>query len=122
MEHHGSESYFVLGEGYLGESLGGRDGTLAFAAAAAADAVPPFRFSRLGPKGAGRQLGEPNRRKLAEAMTAANLTPGTIGAGYTYLGQFIDHDFTFDKTTLMEGADVDPATLQQGRSPSLDLD
>ena len=55
MERHGSESYFVLGEGLLGESEGGR-ATLA----AAPRAAPPFRFSRMGPAGVGRQLGEPN--------------------------------------------------------------
>ena len=122
MEHHGSESYFVLGEGLLGEALGGRDGDIAFATADAADAVPPFRFSRMGPKGSGKQLAEPNRRKIAQAMTAERLTQGTMGAGFTYLGQFIDHDLTFDKTALMEDADIDPATLEQGRSPTLDLD
>ena len=28
---------------------------------------------------------------------------GPIPAGFTYLGQFIDHDLTFDKTTVMLG-------------------
>lgn len=51
MEQHGQESYFVLGEGLLGETEGGR--APAFQPAAAA---PPFRFSRLGPRGTGRQL------------------------------------------------------------------
>ena len=118
MEHHGSESYFVLGEGLLGESLGGRDGHWRPVEAA----VPPFRFSRMGPKGTGKQLGEPNRRKLAEAMTVDNLTAGSMPAGFTYLGQFIDHDLTFDKTALMEGVDVPPGEIEQSRSPSLDLD
>jgi Animal haem peroxidase len=122
MEQHGSESYFILGEGMLGEALGGRDGDIELAGTRAARAVPPFRFSRMGPKGTGKQLGEPNRRKIAQAMTPDNLTAGSMGAGFTYLGQFIDHDLTFDKTALMEGADINPATLQQGRSPTLDLD
>ena len=119
IRHHGSESYFILGEGLLAESLDGRPETMV---AAVEEAVPPFRFSRMGPKGTDRQLGEPNRRKIAEAMTVANLTPGTIPAGFTYLGQFIDHDLTFDKTILMEGVDISPATLESSRSPTLDLD
>ncbi len=85
----------------------------------------PFRRSDSRdsvPKGTGKQLGEPNRRKIGEAMTVANLSEGAIGAGFTYLGQFVDHDLTFDKTGLMEGVDVSPAALEQGRSPSLDLD
>ena len=45
-----------------------------------------------------------------------------IPAGFTYLGQFIDHDLTFDKTDVMLGANVTPAQLLQARSPSLDLD
>ncbi len=118
MIRHGSESYFVLGEGLLGEALGGRALTIA----ADASTVPPFRFSRLGPNGAGKQLGETNRRKIAEAMTVGNLTAGPIPAGFTYLGQFIDHDLTFDKSALMEGGNISPAEMEQNRSPSLDLD
>jgi hypothetical protein len=119
MERHGSESYFVLGEGLLGETLGGRPTTLSVEAE---QAVPKFRFSRMGPKGTGKQLGEPNRRKIAEAMTLASATPGQIPAGYTYLGQFVDHDLTFDKTALMENVDIPPATIESARSPTLDLD
>ena len=46
MNHHGSESYYVVGEGLLTESGDGRDETLAAAVEAEA---PPFRFSRMGP-------------------------------------------------------------------------
>jgi hypothetical protein len=123
MEKHGSESYFVLGEGLLAESAGGRgagDGTSAVAIAA--QAAPPFRFSRMGPKGVGRQLGEPNRRKIANAIAVGGGGASRIPAGFTYLGQFIDHDLTFDKTDVMLGENVSPAQLLQARSPSLDLD
>jgi hypothetical protein len=124
MEKHGSESFFVIGEGLLGESVGGRDdGTArALAAAAAAPAPPPFRFSRMGPKGTGRQLGEATLRKLGNAMTAGGGGSAGIPAGFTYLGQYIDHDLTFDKTNVMLGENVAPAQLVQARSPSLDLD
>lgn len=118
MEKHGSESYFVLGEGLLTESAGGRPEALA----AAARAAPPFRFSRMGPNGRGRQLGESNRRRLGVAMTAGRGRPSQVPAGFTYLGQFVDHDLTFDKTAVMLGAAVSPAQLLQARSPSLDLD
>jgi hypothetical protein len=115
MNKHGSESFFVLGEGLLTESLGGRE--RAFASAATA----PFRFSRMGPKGSGRQLGEANLRKLGNAMVAAG-SASQIPAGFTYLGQFIDHDLTFDRTNVMLGQNVTAIQLLQGRSPSLDLD
>src|SRR5215218_5942738 len=128
MQTHGSESYYVIGEGLLGESVGGRETgddppiVAAAAVAGAADGTPPFRFSRLGPKGVNRQLGEPNLKKVGAAMAVAGGGQSQIPAGFTYLGQFIDHDLTFDKTSVMFGANVTPAELLQGRSPSLDLD
>ena len=93
---HGSESYYVLGEGLLGESLGGREPTLARTAEAA---TPPFRFSRMGPRGGGKQIPEGTRKALADAMAVAGGGSVGVPAGFTYLGQFIDHDLTFDKTT-----------------------
>ena len=118
MERHGSESYFVLGEGLLDESAGGRTSALSATVAAA----PPFRFSRLGPRGTGKQLPEGNRKRLGVAMTAGGGGGSQVPAGYTYVGQFVDHDMTFDKTSVMLGQNVSPPQLLQGRSPSLDLD
>ncbi len=119
MDSHGSESYFVIGEGLLAESEGGRTRTLAASVEAE---VPPFRFSRMGPSGVDRQLGEPGARKLGQSMAAGGGGAGQIPAGFTYLGQFVDHDLTFDKTSVMLGENVSPAQLLQARSPSLDLD
>ena len=119
MDRHGSESYYVVGEGLLGESVGGRERVLAAALEAVA---PPFRFSRIGPSGVTRQLGGPNRERIAFAMTAGGGRSSQIPAGFTYLGQFVDHDLTFDKTNVMLGESVTPAQLLQARSPSLDLD
>jgi hypothetical protein len=82
VEKHGSESYFVVGEGLLSESSGGRDQP-EVATIAAAAAAPPFRFSRLGPRGVNRQLGEPSRRKLGAAMAAGGGGASRIPAGYT---------------------------------------
>ena len=127
MAKHGSESYFVIGEGLLGESVGGRDPerrVLARAATASASvsAVPPFRFTRMGPKGSRRQISDPALRKLARAMISGGGGSSQVPAGFTYLGQFVDHDLTFDKTSVMLGENVTPAELLQARSPSLDLD
>ena len=55
-------------------------------------------------------------------MTAGGGGPSGIPAGFTYLGQFVDHDLTFDRTRVMLGENVSPAQLVQARSPSLDLD
>ncbi|GGI98697.1 myeloperoxidase [Neoroseomonas lacus] len=44
-----------------------------------------------------------------------------IPAGYTYLGQFIDHDITLDLSSLTE-ADRDPLGEKNFRTPQLELD
>jgi hypothetical protein len=119
-QHHGSESYYVLGEGLLTKSGGGRPVPLAPEVEAQ---IAPFRFSRMGPSGAGMQIGEMTRQKLATAMTTGATDPGSrVPSGFTYLGQFIDHDLTADKTKVTFGEDVSPAQMLQGRSPALDLD
>lgn len=44
-----------------------------------------------------------------------------ISAGYTYLGQFIDHDLTFDPSTLAQQKS-DPDAIVDFRTPKFDLD
>ncbi|WP_325261645.1 heme peroxidase family protein [uncultured Rhizobium sp.] len=44
-----------------------------------------------------------------------------IPAGYTYLGQFIDHDITLD-TTPLDQQHADPKATTNFRTPALDLD
>ena len=44
-----------------------------------------------------------------------------IPAGYTYLGQFIDHDITFDPASSLQKRN-DPDALIDFRTPALDLD
>ncbi len=108
---HGREQYFIEGEGSF---------ATAGARGAAADEAPPFRFSRVGPRG--KRLDASIRGKVARAMTAGPQRDGRIPAGFTYLGQFVDHDLTFDATTVAFGENITPADLLQGRSPTLDLD
>jgi heme peroxidase len=119
VERHGSESFYVVGEGLLGETVGGREPRLA--ADTAAD-TPLFFFSRMGPRGTNRQITEANRKKVAQAMTVGGGGTSRVPAGFTYLGQFIDHDLTFDRTTVTLGDPIPPSQLRQARSPSLDLD
>jgi hypothetical protein len=71
---------------------------------------------------------------LGERMTAnpeVSRADSKIPAGYTYFGQFVDHDISMDTTKQeVEGDDsatdtvepTDDNILSQGRSPSLDLD
>ena len=44
-----------------------------------------------------------------------------IPALYTYLGQFIDHDITFDPSGMLQ-KDADPDALVDFRTPAFDLD
>jgi hypothetical protein len=131
---HGSESFFIVGEGLVNTQVGGRSGTEPdpitdpqapdyggpAALAGRAGAAPPFRFSRVGPKGT--PLSAANTAKLAAAMIGPGGGVGDVPAGYTYFGQFVDHDLTMDVTEVALGDDVRPPDLIQARSPSLDLD
>ena len=124
---HGRERFFIEGEGVVGPP-GDTDGEMvprahlesSTAPRAAAFAAPTFRFSRVGPRGT--KLPDATLRKVAQAMTRGRQRDGNVPAGFTYLGQFIDHDLTFDKTSVAFGDQVSPADLLQGRSPTLDLD
>jgi hypothetical protein len=71
-------------------------------------------------------------QQLAESMrepTAPSTWDGTvqdfdnpdIPAGFTYLGQFIDHDVTFDPASSLQRLN-DPDALHDFRSPRFDLD
>ncbi len=47
--------------------------------------------------------------------------PAGLAAGFTFLGQFVDHDITFDPTSSLE-RQVDPEAIRNFRTPSLELD
>jgi hypothetical protein len=86
-------------------------------------------FPFLAPCRAGLGAIEALARRLAAAATGSG-TAGSAGssgpskdirAGHTYLGQFIDHDITFDATSKLD-RDNDPHALVNFRTPRLDLD
>lgn len=64
-----------------------------------------------------------NATDVEEAQKPSNIhQPDTgLAAGFTYLGQFIDHDLTFDPVSQL-GVNTDPNTLQDFRTPRFDLD
>jgi hypothetical protein len=57
----------------------------------------------------------------AGAAGAANPDNPRIRAGYTFLGQFIDHDLTLDATSNLE-QQIDPHATRNFRTPALELD
>jgi hypothetical protein len=97
------------------------------------------RFGRMFRSLSAAEFDEDTLMELGEAMTAARDDPPTpetesddeenvgtdadpgISAGYTYLGQFIDHDLTFDPVSSLQRQN-DPDGLTDYRTPRFDLD
>jgi Animal haem peroxidase len=136
-----------IGAGAVALSGGGAFAPRAQAARSATVATSPTTFGRLFPnlpafapategvKDALRALGAPGGPLDAKddlskgpkllitdlGLSANNPNNPTHTAGTTFLGQFIDHDITFDTTSAM-GVPTDPGSSPNGRTPSLDLD
>src|SRR5262249_49677682 len=54
-------------------------------------------------------------------LSVNNPNNDTHTAGTTFMGQFMDHDMTFDTTSVL-GVPTDPAATHNGRRPVFDLD
>src|SRR5215471_17540059 len=88
-----------------------------------------FRALSAATFGSTVQENESNLRALGAAMSASFDPPkdgkddeeSGIPALYTYLGQFIDHDITFDPASSLQQAN-DPDALVDFRTPAFDLD
>ncbi|CAM5573401.1 hypothetical protein SALBM311S_03355 [Streptomyces alboniger] len=124
-KRHVRTSYFVVGEGILADS--GEEGPAQPSTASTVAALRKFQFSRLGQRAKPTELlDRPAREELAQAMTRAGSQPDSnnpaVPAGFTYLGQFVDHDLTLDATAVRLEDEVTVRELLQGRSPALDLD
>ena len=59
--------------------------------------------------------------KLITDPGPANPDNPTLTAGFTFLGQFLDHDMTFDPTSSL-ARQQDPEAIRNFRIPALDLD
>ena len=86
----------------------------------------PGLFGRMFPSLPPLQASDTALQALATAMKDPN--PGDsagnnpdVPAGFTYLGQFIDHDITLDLTSIAE-KEEDPLATTNFRTPRLDLD
>ena len=80
--------------------------------------LPPFLPDDRDLEALAKQMVEPEP-KPGEDDTAGD-NPD-IPAGFTYLGQFVDHDLTFDPTSRLQ-RDNDPDALVDFRTPRFDLD
>jgi hypothetical protein len=91
------------------------------------------RFGRMFRTLPAAEFTEEDLKALAAEMIAKHEDPPTpetedddeenqgISAGYTYLGQFIDHDLTFDPASSLQKQN-DPEALEDFRTPRFDLD
>lgn len=66
------------------------------------------------------QLGAPGG-VMDPANECRNPDNPEIPAGFTFLGQFLDHDVTFDPTSSLE-RQVDPESISNYRTPAFELD
>ena len=79
-------------------------------------------FGRMFPQLSALEVEGQQLRELAEGMAQAKTQDHVdLPAGYTYLGQFIDHTITLDTTPLGE-FNNDPDRIRNFRTPRLDLD
>ena len=69
----------------------------------------------------GNLMGDPGRDPNISSHNPADAGVSTIPAGFTYFGQFVDHDITFDVSSSLD-VDTDANTINNMRSPTLDLD
>ncbi|MBA3245059.1 MAG: peroxidase, partial [Actinobacteria bacterium] len=77
--------------------------------------------ARGGPMDAGDDLSDPVTLITDPAKSADNPNNPTMTAGFTFLGQFLDHDMTFDPTSSLARRQ-DPESIRNFRIPALDLD
>ena len=126
---HGRSQFFIEGEGPAPAAmLSPRQRKMAPAATAAMEAAEPpedpkraFRFCRLFPDLAKFQPDDAGLIALGQALEDPFM-PGAgdslIPGGFTYLGQFVDHDITFDRTEgIPTGPSIPPRSCRGGRRP-----
>ena len=92
--------------------------------------LPPFAHDTQAVRAGLLELGKPGG--LMDALDAGPpadpLAPNprnpdnpTMTAGFTFFGQFLDHDVTFDPTSSLE-RQVDPEAVENFRVPAFELD
>lgn len=97
-------------------------------------ALPPFAADNPSTRQALLELGQPGGIMDAQdpaaspkdliilpALNIHNVNNPRMTAGMTFLGQFLDHDMTFDPTSSLE-RQADPEQITNFRTPTLELD
>lgn len=127
----GSAVLFGLILSSTGLTPGGFD--TAAAAPGGGSCAPNASFAPMIPNVASARLPEADLTAVGQYTTEVehleSITPGVesqdesdIDAGYTYVGQFIDHDIVLDPRPNTLTGTLDTRTLVNNRTPMLDLD
>jgi Animal haem peroxidase len=105
----------------LSSACADRFGYMSSAATRAATRLPfnPAMQALLG--NLGNMMGDAGREPNPESQNPADAGVSSIPSGFTYFGQFVDHDITFDVSSTLDAA-ADANTINNMRSPALDLD
>ncbi|HEX5719020.1 MAG TPA: heme peroxidase family protein [Thermoanaerobaculia bacterium] len=82
--------------------------------------LPPLPGNLEHLRAAMREIGKDDGL-MEPKTTPENLDNPAIPAGFTFFGQFVDHDITFDPTSSLE-QQADPEAIQNFRTPLLELD
>jgi hypothetical protein len=84
--------------------------------------LPPLMASQQQIRDLGAKGGLMDAKDAPPAPNPENPdNPLGLPAGFTFLGQFIDHDITFDPTSSLE-RQSDPEAIRNFRTPNLELD
>ena len=83
--------------------------------------LPPWRSPHKDQAAGVQGLKDFAQKSMSEVAGSDPLDNTNLPAGYTYFGQFVDHDITFDPTSSLMRQN-DPEKLTNFRTPRLDLD
>lgn len=106
---------------WLSSACADRFGYMSSAATRAATKMPFNVASQALLGKLGNMMGDAGRDPNPTSNNPADAGVSSIPAGFTYFGQFVDHDITLDVSSTLD-ADTDANTINNMRSPSLDLD
>jgi hypothetical protein len=81
--------------------------------------LPPFAYDSKAIRDALHEIGKPGG--VMDPGNANNPDNPDIPAGFTFFGQFLDHDITFDPTSSLERQN-DPESVENFRTPAFELD
>lgn len=100
---------------------GDRFGYMSSASVRAATRLPFTSATRDLLRELGSMIGDPGRDPNPASHNPNDAGVSSMPAGFTYFGQFVDHDITFDVSSTLD-AETDARTINNMRSPALDLD